>query len=193
MKRNLYLLISLLVFFLVQPLFAQEHWSLKISTCAAFATENLAEAELNTGFGFEGVVAYRFLPHLGAYVGWGWQHFSANQSFAGSEVDFEETGYSLGLQFVHPLGYKWLSYFLQAGTVINHIEVENSEREIIGDSQHGFGWQAGAGLFFSVGENWGIMPGMFYRSLSRDIEIETVKTPADLRYFALGFAVTKGF
>ncbi len=87
-------------------IFAQENWSAELRPGINFATQDLGNAELKTGFGFEATIGYRFMPHLGAYVGWGWNQFkSDNASFAGTgDTDFEETGYTFGLQFVHPLG-----------------------------------------------------------------------------------------
>jgi hypothetical protein len=39
---------------------------------------------------------------------------------------------------------------LKGGATYNHIETENSEGEIIDDSGHGFGWQAGTGLSLAI-------------------------------------------
>src|SRR5687767_15147349 len=83
---------------------SQDRWVFEIRGGAALATENLNDAELGTGFGFEGTIAYRFQPHLAAYAGWDWHRFPADESFAGSSVDVEETGYAFGLAFEHPIG-----------------------------------------------------------------------------------------
>src|SRR6056297_454314 len=77
----------------------QKKWGFEFNTGASLATKKLADAQLKTGFGFEGLLHYRFMPHLGIYGGWGWNKFASDQSFAGSNTDFEETGYVFGLQY----------------------------------------------------------------------------------------------
>src|SRR5688500_12614221 len=73
--------------------YAQSRFSATINPGVNLPLKDLADADLKTGFGFEVNVAYRFLPHLAAYTGWGWSRFSADESFAGNKTDFEETGY----------------------------------------------------------------------------------------------------
>ena len=172
---------------------AQDRWSLDIRGAADYATTELGDADLNFGLGFEGAAAYRFMPHMAVYMGWGWNHFNADQSFAGSDIDFEETGYTFGLQFVHPLGDTQTSYLVRAGGVFNHIEVEDQERDFIGDSEHGFGWQIGAGLVFPLNNDWSLTPSVRYRSLSSDIEIDETTTAVDLNYISAGVGLSRSF
>lgn len=172
---------------------AQNRWSIELQTSGAFATQNLADADLGIGFGLEGTLAYRFMPHLSAYAGWGWSRFGSDQSFAGPNMDFEETGYTVGLQFMHPLGNSRLSYYVGAGGVYNHIECENSSGDIIGDTGHGFGWQADAGIAFPLGSSWRLLPSIRYRSLSRDFELGATTTPVDLTYVGLQVGIARTF
>ncbi|HER42841.1 MAG TPA: porin family protein, partial [Candidatus Eisenbacteria bacterium] len=139
---------------------AEQRWSAEFSGGAAFSTEELGEADLGTGLGFEGTVSYRFLPHLAVYGGWDWFHFSTDGSPWGGEMDVEETGYVFGLRFVHPVGDWPLSYMLRAGGTFDHIEIENDEGEIVADSDHGLGWEIGAGLVYALNDRWGIVPGI---------------------------------
>lgn len=186
--------ISLLLFSCT--LFAQDKWSAELRPSVNFATQDLADAELKTGFGFDAAIGYRFMPHLGAYVGWGWNQFkSDNNSFAGTgDTDFEETGYTFGLQFIHPLGTSEnLSYLIRAGGIYNHIEVENASGDITADSGHGLGWEIGAGLNVDLGSNWNLRPQVGYRALSRDIEIGSATTNVDLNYIAVGVGIVKMF
>src|SRR5680860_214883 len=171
---------------------AQDKWPAEIRPNINIATQDLADAELKTGFGFEAVIGYRFMPHLGAYVGWGWNQFkSDNNSFAGNDVDFEETGYTFGLQFIHPINNSTLSYLIRAGGVYNHIETENSAGDITADSGHGLGWELGVGLNVDLGSNWNLRPQVGYRALSRDIEIGNTTTDVDLNYVAIGVGISK--
>jgi opacity protein-like surface antigen len=180
-----------LLLFSFMTLQAQDRWSLEIRGGADYATQDLGDADLDIGIGFEGFVTYRFMPHLALYTGWGWNHFNADQSFAGADVDFEETGYTFGVQFVHPLGDSQLSYLVRAGGLFNHIEVEDQERDLLGDSEHSFGWQIGAGLVVPLGEHWSLTPSLRYRALSSDIEIDATTTAVDLNYFSIGIGISR--
>jgi hypothetical protein len=120
-------LIALLV---AAPLDAQGPWSLDFRAGAALPTQDVGQDEVATGFGFEGALGYRFMEHLGAYAGWDWHKFTAEQSFAGADVDFEETGYAYGLRFEHPLSGEsgtGAAYILRAGGTYNHLEIEDAD------------------------------------------------------------------
>ena len=196
MKKNrnfLAAVIGLILILSSQSADAQKKWSFELKPGVSFPTKDLHDAKLKTGFGFEGVLAYRFMPHLAAYAGWSWNKFNADKSFAGNDTDFEETGYSFGLQFVHPFPNSSISFLLNAGGTYNHIETENSEGNIINDTGHGPGWQAGAGVSIPLGNRWNLAPEARYRSLSRDLKIGNVKIPADLNYVSAGLGVSYSF
>lgn len=171
----------------------ENNWSIEARGGANFATKELGNANLKTGFGFEGALAYRFMPHLGAYVGWSWNRFAADQSFAGTNIDFEETGYFLGLQFIHPIGDSKINYMLKGGGTYNHIETENSAGDIINDTGHGFGWQIGGGITVPLGERFQLIPEVRYRSLSRKITIGETSTPVDLNYISTSVGISYSF
>lgn len=168
-----------------------DRFSVEIGGDAAFATQNLGAADLGMGFGFEAAVAYRFMPHLSAYAGWGWHHFTAEGFLAGVDMDAEETGYTFGLEFAHPLGASPLGYFVQAGGLYDHIEFEGGDHAM--DTGHGLGWQLGAGLVAPLGAKWRLMPGVRYRSLSRDLEIGNVTTDLDLTYLTVRVGLSRTF
>jgi long-subunit fatty acid transport protein len=160
---------------------------------AAIATSKLADASLGTGFGFEGTVGYRIQPHLSVYAGWDWHGFTADASFAGADNDFEETGYALGLQLQRPLGSEDLALELRAGGTLNHIEIENTAGDMVADSKHGLGWEAGAGLAWQLGNRWQLAPGLRFRSLARDFTIGAVTTPARLQYLLIDVGFSRTF
>lgn len=177
-------------------LIAQDKWSVELRPGINFATKDLGDAELKTGLGAEFAVGYRFVKHLGAYLGWGWNQFkSDNSSFAGmGDTDFEETGYTFGLQFIHPIGScDNISYLVRLGGIYNHIEVENDAGDITADSGHGLGWELGAGINLDLGSNWNLRPQIGYRTLSRDIEIGNLTTDVDLDYVSFGVGIAKIF
>lgn len=175
-----------------QITFAQDRWGFEFRPGVNFATKKLGEADLKTGFGFEGTFSYRFMEHLSVYAGWSWNKFGSDQSLAGSQLDFEETGYTYGLQFIHPIGQSKINFLARAGGMSNHIEVEQDD-EIISDSGHGFGWQVEGGVVVPLGEKWRLLPSVRYRALSRNLQIETIKTSVDLNYLSIGVGVSRTF
>ena len=185
MRHLIAALLALSLLFAASTAMAQDRFGVELSLDGSTATQDVGDADLNPGFGLEAKLTYRFMPHLSAYAGWGWQRFGSDESFAGAEMDFEETGYRFGLQFMHPLGTTPVDYFLRAGGIYNHIEIENSSGDITADSGHGLGLQAGAGIAVPIGAKWRFMPGLRYQSLSRDIEVGSVTTDVDLNYIAL--------
>lgn len=183
-------------FFVSSSIMAQENdkrFGLELSAGASWATSKPGNTKLNTGFGFEGLFHYRFMPHTGVYAGWGWNRFGADDSFAGTDVCFEETGYVFGLQFKHPISTWPIAYYLRAGGLYNHIEIENSDGDIIGDTGHGLGFQLAAGIDYSLGKNWSITPGLKFNSLSGDVEIEGVTTSLNHNYLSLRVGIIKRF
>ena len=172
----------------------QDRWRIELRGGAAFPTEDLGNASLNTGFGFEGTAAYRIQPHLWLYAGWDWHRFTAEASFAGAENDFEETGYAFGLLFEHPIGRsEAVSLQVRGGGTFNHIEIENTAGDPLADSDHGLGWEAGLGAAFRLREGWQVAPGVRYRSLSRDLTLGSVTTQGDLRYLAVEVGFSRNF
>jgi opacity protein-like surface antigen len=148
-------------------------------------------ANIETGFGFEFTIGYRFMEHLYAYAGWSYNTFSIEDS----EVDFDETGYTFGFQFIHLLGASEdLSYLLRAGAIYSHLELEDREGDLISDSGHGLGWQIEAGLDYILGDDWSLRPSFRYRSLSRDLMVSQNQIiNMDLNYLSFGLGVSKSF
>jgi len=190
MKKSLLTAVTIIILLFCQNLNAQEKWSLEFRPNTNISTNNLADTDLGTGFGFEGSAAYRLMPHLSAYAGWSWNHFKADQPLAGVDATFEETGYTFGMQFIHPIGESNIKYLVRAGGTYNHIEIENNEGDIIEDSGHGLGWQTEGGIVIPVSDNLSLMPSIRYRSLSRDIELGGINKNAKLNYISLGLGLS---
>jgi len=193
MKNLTVTIITLILLLTTANINAQNYWSVELRNGASFATKDLGDANPGTGFGFEGTIAYRFMPHLAVYAGWGWNKFSADNSFAGANMDFEETGYTFGFQFIHPIGESNISYLVRLGGIANHIEIENPDGKIISDSGHGLGWQAGAGIVIPVFDRLNLLPSVRYRSLSRDIQIGNTVTSVDQNYVSVGVGLSWSF
>jgi outer membrane protein W len=183
--------LTLLVFF--NQSYAQDKWSLEFRPGIDYATKDIADADLELGFGAELTIAYRFMPHLAAYAGWSYNNFAVDQSFAGPDASFEETGYTFGFQFIHPIGESTLSYLVRVGGTYNHIEIENNAGDITIDSGHGLGWQAEAGLVIPLSEKFTLLPSVRYRSLNREIDINNVSTSVDLNYLSVGVGLSWSF
>jgi opacity protein-like surface antigen len=191
--KNYHLLTLAVLVFTFTSLTAQDKWSVEIRPNLDFPTQDLGDAELNPGFGIEVAIGYRFMEHLGAYAGWGYNTFNADNSFAGTDTDFDETGYTFGFQFIHPIHNSSISYLLRAGGIYNHIEAENWEGDILADSGHGLGWEIGAGLQIDLGSQWNLRPQFGYRELSREIETGSFKGDVDLNYISFGVGIAKIF
>jgi hypothetical protein len=193
MKKLVLSTAVLIMLLLFNQSIAQDKWSLELRPGFNYATKDISDADLGVGFGSELTIAYRFMPHLAAYAGWSYNNFAVDQSFAGADASFEETGYTFGLQFIHPIGESDISYLIRAGGTYNHIEIENNDGDIIIDSGHGLGWQAEAGLVIPLSEKFSLLPSLRYRSLNRDIEIENVSTSVDLNYLSVGVGLSWSF
>ena len=160
---------------------------------AAVPTSKLAGTELQTGFGFGATLAYKVQPHLHLYAGWDWMHFAADQSFAGADMDFEETGYTFGARFEHPfrMGHD-LAFRVEGGGTYKHNELENGAGNLVTNTGHGFGYEAGVGLLVPM-QRWGLAPALRYRSLTRDYDVSGTTRSGDLRYVALEVGVSRTF
>jgi hypothetical protein len=172
---------------------AQNKVDLNFRTGVSIPASKFGDAKLNTGFGFETFLGIKVMPHLSAYGGWGWNKFSTKTSFNGADIDVEETGYTFGLRFIHPIAESNIKYVIGAGGIYNHLEIENNEGNLIADSKHGLGWQAETGISIPLNKRWAITPYARYRSLSRDIKIENNTTPVDHNYFSLGAGLSWSF
>lgn len=193
MKKLLLTIVALTLLTSFNQPQAQDKWSLEFRLGANYATQDIADADLGLGFGGELTIAYRFMPHLAAYAGWSYNNFAVDQSFAGSDANFEETGYTFGFQFIHPIGESGIKYLARIGGTYNHIEIENNDGDIIIDSGHGLGWQAEAGLVIPLSEKFSLMPSVRYRSLNREIEIENINTSVNLNYLSVGVGLSWSF
>lgn len=149
-------------------------FGVELNAGVSIPTSKLADAKLNTRLGGEILLHYNFMPHLGLYGGWGWNQLTADKSFAGNKIDFEETGYIIGLEWKHPFTCTSpLSYYLRGSALYNHIEVENNPQgHIIGDTGHGWGYQFAGGLDIPVGKNFHLTPGVKFNSLKRNLDFE---------------------
>ncbi len=196
MKTKTFFTALLLTLLSLNTLMAQpnkKRFAFELSGGASLATSKPGKAELRPGFGFEGTFHYRIAPFAGIYAGWGWNRFGSDESFAGEKNSFEETGYVLGVQYLHPISGGPLSYDLRAGALYNHIEIERAQGDIVGDTGHGFGYQLAAGISYNLGKNWSLAPGIKFNALTRDLKMESSVTELKHNYVSLRIGIVKRF
>lgn len=171
---------------------AQERWAVELRPQVNFPTQQPDDFDLNTGYGFEAMLSYNLMPHLGVYAGWGWNSFGVDQDLEIDDLEFEETGYSLGLRFIHPITPS-LSYLLGAGAIYKHFEAEDASGDITADTGHEWGWEGQVGVVFDLGVGLELRPQLVYRSLATDLELGTFRTDMDLQYLSFGLGIAKKF
>lgn len=188
--KNLKLAFTILLLLISSSFIAQNKWSVEFRPGLNFPSDDIGASKIETGFGFEATVGYRFMEHLHAYLGWGYNNFSIE----GSDADQDETGYTFGLQFIHPIRTSEnLSYLIRAGAVYNHLEFEDSNGDLIDNSGHGLGWLVGAGISYELVNDWALRPTISYRSLSRDLVVEGETFNVDLNHLSFGLGISKTF
>ena len=170
----------------------EKRFAFEINGGLSIPTKEFVEG-IRMGFGFEGTFQYRFMPHLSVYGGWGWNWLSAESANSENNLDYEETGYVLGLDFRHPLGDSRLAYYLRAGALYNHIETENDEGDIINDTKHGPGFQLAGGIDFNLGNNWSLTPGLKFNYLSPETEYQGTQAQLDYQYISVRIGIGKKF
>ena len=172
---------------------SEKRFGIEFNGDVSIVSSDLAGASLNTGLGFETIFQYRFMKFTSVYGGWGWNHFNAEESFAGPDIDFEQTGYVLGLQFKRSIKDSPVSYFARTGLLYSHIEMENNAGDIISDTGHGVGFQVAGGVEVSLGKNWSLAPSVKFNSLSGETEFEGVNHQLDHRYVSLRIGIIRRF
>ena len=169
-----------------------KRFSFELNGGLSVPTKEFVEG-IRMGFGFEGTFQYRFMPHTSVYGGWGANWLSTESTNSENNMDYEETGYVLGLDFRHPIGDSRLSYYIRAGALYNHIEIENSDGDILDDSGHGPGFQLAAGLDISLGSGWSLTPGLKFNYLSRETGLEGISKQLDYQYLSARVGIARKF
>lgn len=186
-----------LVALLLAPAVAhgQSRFSLELGADVAVPVQDFGDVKLDAGLGLGANVRYRIQPHLAAYAGWEWQHFTPGM--LESEFDLEETGYTFGLRFEHPFGAERTrgqaapAWWVRAGGLLAHLEREDQSGGGVSTS-HGLGWEAGIGVSYAVSRRVAFAPGVRIRMLRREIDMGAGKQDATLAYVTVGAGVIIG-
>lgn len=184
--------IALVALVCAVPAQAQSRGLVELRGGAALPTQDLGDANLNTGGGFGLTVGYRFMPHVLAYGGWDWFALATDGPFEGLNVDVVNTGYAFGLQFQHPM-VRSVEGWVRAGALYDHLELEDDEGDIIGDSGHELGWEAGGGLSIPIGNRFAMTPGVRYRTFSGEVDAGPGAVEFDMSYVALEVGISYFF
>jgi hypothetical protein len=168
---------------------AQDKFSFSIKAGLGIPTQDLGNTEIKAGFGYEGVMGYQMTSLLSVYAGWSHQFFAADEQFAGLDLDFEETGYTAGLQFTYPAEVAEVQYAMSVGLLYNHIEAEDPGGEIIADSGHELGAQIEGLVAIPLSQTLYLIPFARYRMLDTDLTIDEVTTPTNLNYISIGTGI----
>lgn len=180
------------------PALAQSRWDITLQGGPAIPLESFNGVDLKTGAGFEGTAGYRLSSRLTVYAGWDWHRFVVTwpaRPFAGNAREMEETGYAVGVRLDQPLGTARRSprALLRAGATLNHFEAEDDAGHITENSGHGLGWEAGAGLGWTIARHWQVAPVARVRMISRALTIDGTRRESRLTYLTLEAAVSYRF
>lgn len=191
--KNYHFLIAIAILLISVSVKAQEKWSVEFRPGLNFPTVDMGDIDAKIGFGFEFTTAYKIMPHLAAYAGWGWNEFKGDDNFLNEDIAFQESGFTVGFQIIRPMGTSAFSYVGSAGAIYNHIELENKYEENNADTGYGWGWQLALGVDYEFASNLSLRPMLRYRSLSRNLEIANVSTDLKLNYISFGVGLAYEF
>ncbi len=192
MKKYIFLL-SISFLLISFSLSAQEKWSLDFRPGLSFPTNDMANIDSKIGYGMEFTAAYKIMPHLAIYGGWGWNEFKGENNDSGENLIFQEAGYTFGFQIVRNIGTSPFSYFGSAGATYSHLKMENNAIGKTKDSGYGFGWQLALGIDYEFVSNLSLRPTLRYRSLKRNVDIDNLSEEWKLKYISFGIGVIYNF
>lgn len=172
-------------------------FSLELTPGGSYAVQEFGNLEGGPGLSSSNHIRYQFLPHLSAYAGWEWHRFFLDRE--AEEMDVEQTGYALGLRYEHPLSGEAdrdasaPAWWVRAGATLAHFEVEDESGESVDGTDHGLGWEAGAGISWPLSRRFAIAPGLSFRMLRREIDLGLGPQDATLSFATLGVGIVIRF
>lgn len=187
------LLISTLVIILcvwaAAPAQAQGAFTVEVRGGVNSPTETFVDTDLERGVGLEGTVAFRVMPAVSVYGGWDWQRRSVEDRLFGAEGRLIDTGYVFGVKLTP--GTSRFAPWLRAGALYNHVELEDANGNAIADTDHVWGWEAGAGIDVPIGGSLRLTPGVRYRRFAPMLQLGSASFESTLAYLVVdvGLAV----
>ena len=172
---------------------AQEKWSVELRPGLSFPINDVENVDTKIGYGFEFTGAYKLMPHLAVYAGWGWNQSKGEDNSSNDKITFDESGYTFGLLVIRNIGTSCFSYFASAGAIYNQIRLGNFTRDINIRTDYGFGWQVALGIDYEFASKFSLRPTFRYRSLSRNLEYNNISTELKLEYISFGIGLVRDF
>jgi opacity protein-like surface antigen len=79
------------------------------------------------------------------------------------------------------------------GGIYNHIELEAEDGDLVADSGHELGWEAGAGFAIPLGQRFAVTPGVRYRTFSAQLDLGDGRMDVDLSYVVIDVGMSYAF
>lgn len=194
MKKYFYIAAGIVIL-LSSLVFGQDQnkskFSLEFNPGVSSHLNKIDNSGSDIGVGFEGILHYQIDSDFGVFVGWGWNRFNIEKTFAGTNNPYEETGYIIGAQYKLTLKNSNYKLFFRAAALYNHIEIENSDGQIAYNTGHGLGFQAAAGIEIPVGYGWSINPGVKFNLLNRNLDLAGISKEISYNYISLRVGISK--
>ena len=172
---------------------SQEKWTVEFRPGLNFPTNDPGDVNTKIGFGYEFTGAYKVMPHLAVYGGWGWNQFKGKDNYSSENFTFEESGFTAGLQMVRKIGTSAFSYLARAGAVYNILRLENDAGNFSAKTNRGLGWQIEAGIDYQFTYNLSLRPMIRYRSLATEFDISNFSADLKLNYISFGVGLAWDF
>jgi hypothetical protein len=147
----------------------------------------------NFGAGAEVLIHYRLTNHFGLYGGWGYNAFRNDYATAVYRCNFEETGYIIGMQYKRLIEASNLSVFVRGAYQYKHIEIEDTAGELLFDTAHGSGLQAGFGIDLPLTAGWSLLSEIKFNALPERKNQAVAVIISDRNYLSLRLGILRRF
>lgn len=192
MKLVTLLTLLILLLFSAQTGMAQYRWSAEFSPGLSFPTQDIANENLEIGFGFDASLAYKLMPHLRAYAGYNWNEFKTEMTPGRSQLRVNEGGLIFGFELTFPISSAPVTYFGFIGGNLNQLKIEMIAANQSMSTDHKLGWHIGVGLDYAFHDQWSLRPKLNYQALTSNnpfIPANDLK----LQYVSLGLGLLRSF
>jgi opacity protein-like surface antigen len=181
------------VLLLASPVFAQPRWTAEVRVGGNATIDEFAGVDLKSGMGSEFGLGIRVAPDLFVYGAWDWQQHRSKAPLFGAIADVEDTGYAFGLRYVVPVASRARPW-VRAGGLYNHVEIEGADAgDLLADSEHTWGFEAGGGLDVALNDRWSLTPGVRYRRFEPNVRFGGAASSATLSYVAFDVGIAFKF